>query len=341
MRKKISNEEISSLCLELSLLLRAGVGMGDALTLLSEEADDEVISGLAVRVDDGASLSMALRESEAFPAYVCGLVETGERTGRTEQALSALAQYYEDRARLRRRVQNALLYPAAMLLLMVIVIGVLLIKVLPVFDSVYASLGSRLTGVAGGLLSLGRWLEGVMPVLWVLLVLSAGAVAACVLFPPLQSKVLGVWQRHWGDRGVSRKLNDARLAQSLAMGMAGGLPLEEALELAAGLMESGGKTRCLNCRSRLEQGESLSAALRDSDLLPLRCCRLLDLGQRGGAGDTAMDKIASDLMEEGEAALDALAGRVEPSLVLVCSLLVGLILLSVMLPLMNIMAAIG
>ena len=69
--------------------------------------------------------------------------------------------------------------------------------------------------------------------------------------------------------------------------------------------------------------------------------RLLELGQRSGAGDASMEKIARDLSEEGEAALDALVSRVEPALVLVCSVLVGLILLSVMLPLMHIMSAIG
>lgn len=341
MRKRATHEEIAALCLELSLLLHAGVGLGDALSLLSEEEGGALLSGLASRVDMGAPLSAALRESGSFPAYVCGLVETGERTGRTEQALSALSRYYEERVRLGRHVRNALLYPAAMLGLMLVVLGVLLVKVLPVFDSVYTSLGSRLSGLAGGLLTLGRWLEGVMPVLWAALALLAVLTAACVVWEPLQSVLLAAWQRHFGDRGVSRRLNDARLAQALAMGMAGGLPLEEALELAAGLLEGGGKTRCLECRKLLEGGARLSLALEESGLLPRRCCRLLELGQRGGAGDTAMEKIASGLMEEGEAALEGMTARLEPSLVLTCSLLVGLILLSVMLPLMNIMAAIG
>ena len=180
-----------------------------------------------------------------------------------------------------------------------------------------------------------------MPVLWVLLAVLAVFALLCALWEPLRTGLGSLWQEHFGDRGVSRKLNDARLAQALAMGMAGGLPLEESLGLAGGLLEGGGRARCQDCRSRMERGESLSEALRSSQLLPLRCCRLLELGQRGGAGDTAMEKIADNLMEESEAALEALAGRVEPSLVLTCSLLVGLILLSVMLPLMNIMAAIG
>lgn len=341
MRKKATQEEIAGLSLELSLLLHAGVGTGEALSLLAEEWGGEALAVLAERVEAGAALSAALRESGAFPAYVCGLVETGERTGRTEQALAALSRYYEGRMRLGRQLKKAVLYPAVMLGLMLVVIGVLLVKVLPIFDSVYATLGSRLSGAAGGLLALGRWLERSMPALWTILALLAVAAAACAVCEPVRAVLLAVWHRRFGDRGVSRKLNDARLAQALAMGMAGGLPLEETLELCEGLLEGGARARCQECRRRLEGGERLSGALSGSGLLPPRSCRLLELGQRGGAGDRAMEKIAGDLMEEGEEALEAVAGRVEPALVLVCSLLVGLILLSVMLPLMNIMAAIG
>ena len=182
---------------------------------------------------------------------------------------------------------------------------------------------------------------GYLPALDDVLAALAVLAAVCALWEPGRAGLLSLWRGRWGDRGVSRKLNDARLAQALAMGIAGGLPLEEALDLAAGLLEGGARARCQDCRRRIEEREGLGEALRASDLLPLRCCRLFELGQRGGAGDTAMEKIALSLMEEGEAALESLVGRVEPSLVLVCSLLVGLILLSVMLPLMNIMAAVG
>ncbi len=338
MKKMISNEELSTLCLELSMLLHAGVGMGDALSLLAEEGD-KLLGEMAEQVDGGMPLSAALRDSGRFPVYACGLVEVGERTGRTEEALAALARYYEDRVRLARRVRSALLYPAVMLALMLVVIAVLLVKVLPIFDDVYASLGGRLTGVAGGLLALGRWLEGAMPVLWVLLALVALFAAAFAASGSFRTRVLSLWRNSHGDKGVARLLNNARLAQAMAMGMASGLPLDEAVALSAGLMEAGAKERCLACQKQLEEGQSLSTALRT--LLPANQCRLLELGQRSGTGDASMEKIARDLTEQGEAALDDLVGRVEPALVLVCSVLVGLILLSVMLPLMHIMSAIG
>jgi len=342
MKKQVMKEEIASLCLELSLLLHAGVGMGGALHLLAEDNEQkELLTSMAEKVDDGMPLHAALKESGAFPTYVCGLVEVGERTGRTEEALASLSRYYEGRIRLDRRIKSSLLYPAVMLALMLVVIGVLLVKVLPIFDEVYASLGGSLTGVAGGLLNLGQWLETAMPVLWCLLAVLAALACACAVSESFRGKLLGGWQKRWGDKGISRKLNNARLAQAMAMGMASGLPLEEAVALSAGLMEGGAKERCLNCQRKLEDGESLSSALKSSGLLPASQCRLLELGQRSGAGDSSMEKIAHDLTEDGEVALDALVGRVEPALVLVCSLLVGLILLSVMLPLMNIMAAIG
>ena len=196
MKHLISNDDIASLCLELSLLLHAGVSTGDALSLLAEEGDrGGVLKAMAEQVDSGETLSAALRESGAFPTYVCGLVEVGERTGRTEEALSALSRYYEDRVRLARRVRSALLYPAVMLALMLVVIGVLLVKVLPIFDDVYASLGGRLTGVAAGLLTLGRWLEGAMPVLFAVLVVVAAAVLLFTLAQPLRQRVLSLWQR--------------------------------------------------------------------------------------------------------------------------------------------------
>lgn len=326
------------------MLLHAGIGVGDALSMLSgEDGYRDLLDGMARRADEGEPLSQCLREGGRIPAYVCGLVEVGEETGRTEEALAALSRYYERRARLDRQVRGALLYPAVMLVLMLLVIAVLLVRVLPIFDDVYASLGGRLTGVAGGLLALGRGLDAAMPVLWVVLAVAVGFFAAFAGVESFRGKVLVAWRRWRGDKGVSRRMNNARLAQAMAMGMASGLPLERSMELAASLMEDvpPARARCEDCRARLEGGAALSAAMGESGLLPAGACRLLEIGQRGGTADAAMEKIARDLSEDGEAALEDLVNRVEPALVLVCSILVGLILLSVMLPLMHIMSAIG
>lgn len=343
---RMSNGELSFFCMELSLLLHAGVRTGDALALLAGERDGKfraLLEELAQQVDDGMPLYEALRRSGCFPTYAVGLAEVGDRTGRTEEALGALAHYYEERERMDRQVRSSLVYPAILLLLMLAVIVVLLTRVLPVFSDVYASLGGQLTGLAGGLLQLGRWLDRGLPVLCVLLALAVGLLAAFSSSDAFRARMLAAWQRRRGDRGVSRKINTARFAQALAMGMHSGLPLEESLELAGELQGDvpAAAKRCQDCRDRLEQGEGVAEALRESGVLPAASCRLLALGLRSGTGDSVMQEVSRRLTEESQTALETAVGRVEPALVLVTSLLVGMILLSVMLPLMNIMTAIG
>lgn len=349
MRKKslLSHDEIGSLCLELSLLFHAGVGAADALSLLAQEEPEgelrQLLTEMAGQVDHGLSLSAAFIDSCRFPDYVCSLLEVGEQAGRTEETLSSLSQYYENRARMDRSLRAALLYPCVLLLIMLAVIVVLLTKVLPVFNDVYADLGGQLTGVAGGLLAFGQALDRGMPILCVLLAGTVALLLAFSLSTAFRQRLLAFWRRHWGDRGVSRKLDTARFAQGLSVGLSSGLPLEEATSLSAGILDSNpaAHARCWDCLSRLEGGASLSQAIAQSGVLPSAQCRLLELGLRSGSGDAAMEQIARRLSEESEAALEQKVGQVEPTLVVVASVLVGLILLSVMLPLMHIMTTIG
>ncbi|MGE4277462.1 MAG: type II secretion system F family protein [Lawsonibacter sp.] len=346
-KHQLSNDEISALCLELSLLLHAGVRFGDGLALMAEEesqsSSHDFLLHMAQQADDGTSLTEAFRTSGRFPNYVCALLEVGERSGRVEESLTALARYYERRAQLDRHLRTALLYPAVLLLIMLIVIVVLLVRVLPVFNDVYSDLGGRLTGVAGALLALGCFLDNIMPILLVLLGLLILFLVLFSISSFFRSLLLAWWRTHWGDRGISRKINTARFAQSLAMGLSSGLPLEEALSLSSHLLEDvpAAKKRFQDCLSKLEQGAPLAQAMGESGVLPRAQSRLLDLGLRSGSGDSTMEQIAQRLFEESETALEEKVGQVEPTLVVITSVLVGLILLSVMLPLMHIMTAIG
>lgn len=110
-REKLTNEQISAFCLEFSMLLHAGVAVGDGAALLAEESaapeDRVMLEQMAREMDGGAPLSAALRYSGRFPDYVPGLVEVGEHAGRTEEALASLSAYYDERCRMERRVRSA------------------------------------------------------------------------------------------------------------------------------------------------------------------------------------------------------------------------------------------
>ena len=127
------------------------------------------------------------------------------------------------------------------------------------------------------------------------------------------------------------------------MGLKSGLPMEEAVRLAGYLMQDvpAAAKRYKACEEALSGGEELTKALKQTEALPASACRMLELGVRGGSGDAVMEEIADRLSEEAAQALEHRTAQVEPVMVLGASLLVGIILLSVMLPLMNIMSAIG
>lgn len=345
--KRLTNDQISTLCMELALMLHAGISVDDGLHLMLEDqsasADRAVVEALSEQVDDGKKLAAAMAATEAFPAYATGLVDVGVSTGRLEEALRALSDYYDDRARMETQVRSALLYPALLLLLMLVVVVVLLAKVLPVFDQVFRSLGGSMTGVAGGLLQVGLWMNGALPALCVVLGLVAVLLTVFSASDGFRDRCLRAWRAGHATRGVTGKLTSARMAQALSMGLRSGLPMEESMDLAASLLEDVPvvRQRCLDCRSKLDEGTPLAEALRETAVFPSSYCRMLALGSRSGSADTVMNEIAHRLADESEEALHRQVGRVEPVLTIAGSLLVGVILLSAMLPLLNILSAIG
>ena len=344
---ELTNLETADLCRQLALLMHSGVTAGDGLNLLADgEATAKIrklLQDMTASVDAGAYLSQAFEEAGCFTAYVTGLLQVGEQVGRSEETLNALADYYEEKERMERQLVSSLTYPAILLLLMAVVIIILLSQVLPVFNEIYASLGGKLTGLAGGLLILGQMIDKAIPALCALLVIALIVLLAFMLHRGLRKKAMVFWAVRWGDKGIFRTMNNARFAQALSMGFASGMPLEDAADLAALLLKGvpSVEARCRKCSELLQQGEDLAAALEAGELMPPSTCRLLALGLRSGTGDQVMEDISRRMQDDAHEGLERLVGRVEPALVLLTSVLVGVILMSVMLPLMNIMTAIG
>lgn len=341
--KKLTKEALASLCKALAHLLRAGIPTGDALLLLSRDekgTPGAVLQEMSRQADRGMSLAAAVRASGYFPPYMTALLEVGEGVGKTEETLASLGNYYENRGQMSRRIRSSLLYPAALLCVLLAVVAVLLIWVLPVFNGVYAQMGSRLTGLAGWLLTFGQLLRSALP--WIGGVLLA--VLLLLLIPPVRRKAVALCKKMLADRGAFRRVNNARFLQGLSLGISSGMTPQEAAALAAKLADGehpGFVRRCQACLTALEQGEALPKVLGQQDFLCASDVRLLEAGSRSGHSESVLADIAARAAQQGEEALERAAGKLEPGLVAVACTLIGLVLLSVMLPLMNIMSTIG
>jgi type IV pilus assembly protein PilC len=291
----------------------------------------------------GDSLQSVFQETGCFSAHIIGLIHTGEQVGRAEEAFLSISTYYARRARRKQHLQASLRYPTTLFILTMVVVVVLLTQVLPIFNDVYGSLGGQLSGAARLLLVLGNHLHAALPYLGIVAALILVAVALISLIPALQNAAWRAFYLTFGDRGAYRLMNNASFAQSLSVAVSCGIPYEEAVAIAARMLSDipSAEARCRKCAQMIEEGMALDVALEKSKLFSRSACYLLKLAIRAGKGDETLQDISERMSQDAEDAMNATLAKIEPALVIITSLITGAILLSVMLPLVDIMNAIG
>ncbi|MEG1537427.1 MAG: type II secretion system F family protein [Clostridiales bacterium] len=338
---------LSVFCTELSLIIKAGMPLADGLLMLRDDDDDkqsrEMFDQLYQCVETGAPLSQALRESNCFPAYMLNMVALAEKTGRLEDTLTGLSTYYQRQDRLTNNIKNALLYPAILLALMVVVIIILTTQVLPIFNDIFIRMGTQISPFATVVMHMGNHLAKVAAILIIAIAICAITIQIIRKTVVGREKISRLWHKIWGGKGIYGRISSARFASAMAMSIASGMNAEEALSSAAHVC--GGvkaiDSKLALCDQLVTKGMRISEALCQSGLFGIRDSRMLMLAEKTGAMAGIMDDIAARSQQNIDDELDALIGYIEPALVLITSLIVGMVLLSVMLPLISIMSALG
>ena len=346
-RMRVPANYLPIFCRELYQLVRGGVPLADGLSMLRDDEKDPNIrawlDALCGSTGEGMPLASALRETGAFPAYMTDMVALAEETGRLENVLLSLQRHYDRQLRMTADIQGAVTVPVTLFIVMAAVVVLLVTQVLPVFDRVFAQLGVRMGAVATGMMDAGSALAkaGV----WIGAALAALAAAALVIgfVPALREKFTAWFRWNFGGRGVLGQMASARFASSMSMAMASGLSMEESVNLSAklcgGAKEIDEKTG--RCREDIENGDSPADALAGSGLFSGRDCRLLKLAEHTGTLPDTLEDLAQRQEEESLRRIDRTVGAIEPIIVVISSALAGVILLSVMLPLMGLLSTIG
>jgi type IV pilus assembly protein PilC len=338
---------VSELCGELSLIVAAGISVSDGLMMLREDDADhrskKILSSLINTLDAGKPFSQAVYEAQIFPDYLRDTIVLAEKTGRLEGTLKALSQHYARQDRLKRSVSGAVFYPLLLLAIMLVVIGVLVTRVLPIFNDVFHQLGAEMSSLARGLMRIGQALSDFSFAIGLVLAALLLGILLTVLIPQCRAAVSGFFRRRIGGKGVFGRTLSARFASAMSMAVSSGMNTDEALELAAlfygGTKETDRKLKKL--RNYLGEGLKTSEALGKAGLFSARESRMLSIGETTGKLSSVLEEIAERGEQNATDDLEALVRKIEPSLVILTSVLVGLILLSVMLPLASIMSSLG
>ena len=340
-----SKEEISSFCLELSLLLKAGLPTEICFSILAEEETDgekkEVLEGLYEKAGYGETVYDAMTEAGVFPAYMLNMVRMGEETGYLESVFRALSVYYDERRRMEQELKETVVFPIVLLVMMLVVVGVLMTEVLPVFQDVFAQLGGTLSPMAMFFLNIGIAMQKgkvVLIILAVLLLLAAGVI---LFHKGTREKWGNYWKKKFAATKIGELYDSAAFASALAMGISGGLDTDKALEMAESFCDEKIQGKITACRESALMGTPLAEAIQEQKLLkPMYCC-MLSVGIKTGALDPALEEISRRSEEEAIEALRKMTARVEPAVVIILCVVVGVLLLSVMFPLVGIMQSLG
>jgi len=315
--------------------------------MLREDEQDPALRGwldtVCQSIEEGTPLSAALRETEAFPVYLTDMVKLAENTGKLQDVLPALARHYDRQLRLASDLRGALVVPLTLLVVMIAVVILLMTQVLPIFQRVFAMLGVRMGAVASALLAAGAALARAGAVLGVIAAAAAIAAVVVAAVPALRERFTAWFRLNFGGKGVLGQLAAARFASSLSMSVASGMTMEDSVELSAGLCggarEIDRKTAL--CRERIQNGGSPADALAECGMFAGRDCRLLKLAERTGTLPDTLEDLAVRQEEAASRKLDNLVAAIEPAVVVISGILAGVILISVMLPLMSLLSTIG
>ena len=346
MKKKLTPAYLSVFCTEMAVIFQAGIPLSDGVRVMLADADRDrqaVLQSILDELVKREPFSSALDKSGYFPGHMIGVVKAGEMTGRTVEMLKSLGEYYDRLDRLAVTVKNAVFFPLILLAMMAGVVIVLITHVLPIFSDIFGRHGSRMPPLAAALMRFGEWLNGVSAV--IAFVFGALFIIAVMLwlFPKMRGLAVSAAGKKWGGRGIFGEMASYHFVSVITLSIESGLKAKEAVELASAV--SGGTSEVdkknAECARRLREGETLAEAMGGAGILTARETQLLKFGARGGVTDATLAEITRRKERNLLDKINRIISRVEPVLIITISVIVGVVLLSVMAPLMGIMNSIG
>ena len=324
---------------QLATLLKAGVPLLQAFEVMGRSGCDAAQAALLVRlkqdVASGLGLADALQRHPGwFDTLYCNLVRVGEQSGTLDRQLEQLAGMLEQRLALHKKVRKAMIYPLLLLLTGLGVSAVLLLEVIPQFQSLFAGFDTALPAFTQWVIDLSTGLGRYAPLL--LVGMAMLGLAGRQLYRQHAPARLWISQRVLGlpvFGALLRQAAMARFARSLATSYAAGVPLLDAMGTVAKV--SGGELHehaILRLRQGMANGQGLNQAMATEPLFPPLLVQLVAIGESSGTLDTMLEKAASHYEEQVSQALEQLTSLLEPAIVLVLGLLVGGLVVAMYLP---------
>ena len=337
---RLDADELSVLCEQIALIIRSGLPLHDGVEALSDSYRHtryaQRFSAMNEAVLASGSLYQGIVAAGIFPKYMTEMANIGERTGELDNVMTDLSLYYQQEAKIRRSIVNAVTYPTILIVIMTTLIVVLVTNVLPIFDGVFRNMGidATMNPWLGAGVSVGKTMLIIAGALIFLLVLAlilmradhSGRVRATIfaVIPAL--------------RKIDNKISASRFASVMAMMLRSGYPLDDSMKLIGGIVTNEDLSHKLDaCRVAMENGLSFPDAVDQLGIFEPLHGRMIRMGFQAGQIDIVMKRLSDIYDGEVDDAIANIVSIIEPTLVALMSVIIGAILLAVMLPLLSLL----
>ena len=338
--------DLSVFCRQFVSMTKAGVSIIDALKMLGEQTENKKLKKalIQVRVDveKGEPLAEAFRaHPKIFPSLLISMTAAGEASGSLDVAMERMASHFEKSAKTKSLVKKAMIYPIVLCIVMIAVVVIMLLVVIPSYQEMFASLDTELPKITQAMIAMSDFLKtkwfipvAIIVIAVVTIKMYAKTNSGKHVFGKLALLIPAV-------KNLKQKEASSMMARTLSTMIAAGVPLVDAVGIVANTMGNiWYKEALLDARDQIMMGVPLSQPLETCGLFPPMVYHMTRIGEESGNTEDMLNKLADYYDEEVEMAVQSLMAVMEPAIIVVMALVVGVMIFSVLTPMMDMYNAI-
>lgn len=343
---KVSQKDLSILCRELYFSFSSGINILESISIVKNQVENKklenILENVFKEVEKGKMLSDAFSKFKDIPKLFIDMIKVGEATGRLDEIMKDLADYYDKQYKQERKVKNALIYPKFLISFSLLIVAVLVAYVVPIFVENLLSANQKLPLPTRIVIALSNFIKNEI-LLILILILVIFLIKRFILDKnktyiffrdklKLKVKVLGT---------VSRQIMTARFARTFSILFAGGISVIDCMEISANVVENEyAKNKLLRCRDLIDNGSTIGDALATLDIFPKMLVQSIRVGEESGSVDKTLKKASDFYDSEANFALEKITNLIEPVMIIILALVVGFVVLSLVLPMFSMYQAV-
>ena len=328
---------------QMAMILKAGLSVQQGIEMMQQDLENQnlkiALEAILGYMKEDAHLSLAIERTGMFDDYMVHLLKVGEVSGHIDDVMESLGEYYLRMDDMTSQLQQALTYPIILFIMMFVVVGVVVFQVLPIFENVLMSLGSHLSSFASRFMNFGQIFS--MLGFMILGIFMIMIISFYVYAKKSHQDIMVMFvQKSWITKKIANHMNHAQLTYALSLFVSSGYDLQEAVHYTIELVDNSQlQNQLKQCYHDLEQGVSFVDAVSQHQIYKGMKLNMIQIGFQTGQVDAVMKTLSNHYQDEVSQSIAHFLNIIEPAIVTFLSVIVGVVLLSVMLPLVSIMSS--